>query len=86
MNEERGIRKVRIGEVVSNAGDKTIVVKVTRQFAHPIYKKFIHKSKKFHAHDENNECGKGDIVKIQETRPYSKMKCWRLVEIVEKAR
>ena len=54
MNEERGIRKVRIGEVISNAGDKTIVVKVTRQFAHPIYKKFIHKSKKFHAQDENN--------------------------------
>lgn len=86
MNAERGIRRVRIGEVVSNAGDKTIVVKVVRQFAHPIYKKFVHKSKKFHAHDEKNECGKGDVVKIQETRPYSKLKCWRLVEIVEKAR
>lgn len=86
MNEERGIRKVRIGEVISAAGDKTIVVRVDRQFPHPIYKKFIHKSKKFHAHDEENSCGKGDIVKIQETRPYSKLKCWRLVEIVEKAR
>ena len=86
MNEERGIRKVRIGEVISNAGDKTIVVKVTRQFAHPIYKKFIHKSKKFHAHDENNECKVGDTVKVMETRPLSKDKRWRLVEIMEKAK
>lgn len=86
MSEERGIRKIKIGVVVSNKMDKTVVVKVTRHFAHPLYKKIIQKTKQFHAHDENNECGIGDTVRIQETRPYSATKRWRVVDIVEKAR
>ena len=86
MSEVRGQRKVRTGRVISNAMDKTVVVSVTRQFAHPIYKKIIKRTKKFHAHDEENVCNVNDIVRIQECRPFSATKCWRVVEVVEKAK
>ena len=87
MTEEiRNSRKVRQGVVVSAANDKTIVVKVEERKPHPIYCKMMTTSKKFHAHDENNECGVGDTVSIMETRPLSKQKRWRLVEIIEKAK
>ncbi|MCI7505806.1 MAG: 30S ribosomal protein S17 [Eggerthellaceae bacterium] len=86
MSEERNSRKVRQGIVVSAAGEKTIVVKVTDRKPHPIYGKMITSSKKFHAHDENNEAGVGDVVRIMETRPLSKTKRWRLVNIIEKAK
>ncbi|MDO5295053.1 MAG: 30S ribosomal protein S17 [bacterium] len=86
MSEVRGQRKVRIGRVISNKMDKTVVVSVVRQFPHPIYKKIIKRTRKFHAHDENNECNVNDIVRIQETRPLSATKTWRVVEIVEKAK
>jgi small subunit ribosomal protein S17 len=82
----RGNRKVRIGRVVSDKMDKTIVVAVETFVAHPIYKKQIKRTTKFKAHDENNECRIGDIVKIMETRPLSKDKRWRLAEIIEKAK
>ncbi len=83
---ERGNRKVRIGKVVSDKMDKTIVVATERLVAHPLYKKRIKITKKFKAHDEENQCQIGDTVKIMETRPLSKEKCWRLVEILEKAK
>ena len=83
---ERNLRKERIGVVVSNKMNKSIVVKVERKVKHPLYGKFVKKSTKFMAHDENNECNIGDMVRIMETRPLSKNKCWRLVEIVEKAK
>ncbi len=83
---ERGRRKVRIGKVVSDKMDKTIVVAVETLVTHPLYKKQIRRTTKFKAHDENNECKIGDIVKIMETRPLSKEKRWRLVEIIEKAK
>lgn len=83
---ERKLRKTRTGIVTSNKMEKTITVSVERKLRHPIYGKFVKKSKKFHAHDEKNECGPGDMVKIMETRPISKTKRWRLVEIVEKAK
>ena len=86
MTEERNLRKVRQGVVVSDANDKTIVVAVKERKPHPIYKKMITSTKKFHAHDENNEAGVGDTVQIMETRPLSKMKRWRLLKIVEKAK
>ena len=86
MTEERNLRKVRQGVVVSDANDKTIVVAVEERKTHPIYKKMITSTKKFHAHDENNEAGVGDTVQIMETRPLSKMKRWRLLKIVEKAK
>lgn len=86
MSEERNSRKVRQGIVVSAAGEKTIVVKVTDRKPHPVYGKMITSSKKFHAHDENNEAGVGDVVRIMETRPLSKTKRWRLVNIIEKAK
>ncbi len=86
MKTQRGLRKVRIGKVVSNKMDKTITVAVERRFKHPIYGKFVKKTVKFKAHDENNTCSEGDIVKIMETRPLSKTKRWRLVEIVEKVK
>ena len=86
MTEERNLRKVRQGVVVSDANDKTIVVAVEERKPHPIYKKMITSTKKFHAHDENNEAGVGDTVTIMETRPLSKMKRWRLLDIVEKAK
>ncbi len=86
MTEERNLRKVRQGVVVSDVNDKTIVVAVEERKPHPVYGKMITSTKKFHAHDENNEAGIGDTVQIMETRPLSKMKRWRLVKIVEKAK
>ena len=86
MSEERNTRKVRQGVVVSAANDKTIVVSVAERKPHPVYKKMINSTKKLHAHDENNEAGVGDTVTIMETRPLSKMKRWRLLDIVEKAK
>ena len=83
---ERGFRKVRIGEVVSDKMDKTIVVKIEDSVKHPLYKKIIKRSIKLKAHDEKNECGIGDRVEIMETRPLSKDKRWRLTRIVEKAK
>lgn len=83
---ERNLRKERTGIILSNKMDKSIVVLVTRNVKHPIYGKFVKKSSKFIAHDEKNECNIGDIVRIMETRPLSKNKCWRLVEIVERAK
>ena len=82
----RNTRKVRQGVVVSAAGDKTIVVQIKERKPHPVYGKMMRSTKKFHAHDENNECGVSDTVSIMETRPLSKMKRWRLVEIIEKAK
>lgn len=84
--EERNLRKTRVGVVVSNSMDKTVTVAVVTKVKHPLYKKYITQTKKFKAHDENNECNVGDKVKIAETRPLSKTKCWRLVEIIEKAK
>lgn len=84
--EERNLRKERVGVVVSNKGDKTITVAVKWKEKHPIYGKFVNKTKKFYAHDEKNECGIGDTVRLMETRPLSKTKRWRLVEIIEKAK
>ncbi|MEF2593608.1 MAG: 30S ribosomal protein S17 [Eggerthellaceae bacterium] len=86
MSENRNSRKVRQGVVVSAVNDKTIVVSVESRKPHPVYKKMISTTKKFHAHDENNEAGVGDTVQIMETRPMSKLKRWRLVKIVEKAK
>ena len=83
---ERKVRKSRTGLVTSDKMDKTIVVAVERKVKHPIYGKFLKKTTKFHAHDEQNQCGIGDTVRIMETRPLSKTKCWRLVEIIEKAK
>ncbi len=83
---ERNLRKTRTGVVHSSKMDKTITVAVERKVKHPLYGKFLKKTTRFHAHDEKNECGVGDIVKIMETRPLSKTKRWRLVEIVEKAK
>lgn len=84
--ESRNLRKERVGQVVSNKMTKSITVAVNRKEKHPIYGKFVNKTTKFTAHDENNECGIGDTVRIMETRPLSKNKRWRLVEIVEKAK
>jgi small subunit ribosomal protein S17 len=86
MSDDRNRRKLRQGVVVSTAGEKTCVVKVEERKKHPLYGKMITQSKKFHAHDENNDCGVGDTVTIMETRPLSKLKHWRLLEIVEKAK
>ena len=83
---ERNLRKERIGVVVSNKMDKSIVILVERKVKHPKYGKFVKKSTKFMAHDEKNEAGIGDTVRIMETRPLSKNKCWRMVEIIEKAK
>ncbi len=85
-SSERRFRKSRIGIVSSDKMDKTITVTVLRRLKHPIYGKFVKKSKKFHAHDEENTAGVGDTVRIMETRPLSKTKRWRLVEIIEKAK
>ena len=84
--EERNLRKTRVGKVVSDKMDKTITVAIEDHVKHPLYKKIIKETKKFKAHDENNECRIGDRVKIMETRPLSKDKRWRLVEIIEKAK
>ena len=86
MSAERNLRKERIGLVVSNKMDKYITVAVQRKLKHPMYGKFIGKTSKFMAHDEKNECGIGDTVKIMETRPLSKQKRWRLLEIIERAK
>lgn len=83
---QRKERKERVGTVTSNKMDKTITVKIERKKIHPLYGKFVNQTKKFHAHDENNECNIGDLVRISETRPLSKLKRWRLVEIIEKAK
>jgi small subunit ribosomal protein S17 len=83
---ERNLRKERIGKVVSNKMQKSITVAVDRKVKHPIYGKFVHKTTKFMAHDEKNKAGIGDTVRISETRPLSKSKRWRLVEIIEKAK
>ncbi len=82
----RNLRKDRIGIVTSDRMDKTVTVKVERKVKHPIYGKFLKKSKSFHAHDEKNDCGIGDTVRIMEIRPMSKTKNWRLVEILERAK
>lgn len=84
--EERNLRKTRVGKVISDKMDKTIVVAVEDNVKHPLYKKIVKRTYKLKAHDENNECGIGDRVKVMETRPLSKDKRWRLVEIIEKAR
>ena len=83
---ERNLRKTRIGLVTGNKMDKTVTVSVERRVKHPIYGKFVKKTTKFHAHDEKNECTVGDLVRIMETRPLSKTKRWRLVEVLEKAK
>jgi len=84
--EERNLRKVRTGKVVSDKMDKTIVVAVVDNVKHPLYNKIVKRTYKLKAHDENNECGIGDRVRVMETRPLSKDKRWRLVEIIEKAK
>ena len=84
MAEERNVRKVRVGKVVSDKMNKTVVVAVERKVQHELYKKGMKQTIKFKAHDENNECQIGDTVKIVETRPLSKDKCWRVVEILER--
>ncbi|TVQ16009.1 MAG: 30S ribosomal protein S17 [Bacteroidetes bacterium] len=84
--ETRTSRKERVGVVTSNKMEKSIVIKVLRRVKHPKYGKFVKKSSKFMAHDEKNECTIGDTVRIMETRPLSKYKCWRLVEILERAK
>lgn len=86
MSIERKIRKSRIGLVTSDKMDKTITVAVERKVKHPLYGKFLKNTSTFHAHDEKNECGIGDTVRIMETRPLSKTKRWRLVEVIEKAK
>jgi small subunit ribosomal protein S17 len=83
---ERNLRKERVGVVVSNKMDKSIVVAVKRKVKHPIYGKFINKTKKLMVHDEENSCNIGDTVRISETRPLSKNKAWRLIEIIERAK
>ena len=83
---ERNLRKTRVGTVTSNKMTKTITVAVERKVKHPIYGKFVKKTTKFHAHDEKDECTIGDVVKIMETRPLSKTKRWRLLEVIEKAK
>ena len=83
---ERNLRKTRVGKVVSDKMDKTIVVAVVDNVEHPLYKKIVKRTYKLKAHDENNECGIGDTVRVMETRPLSKDKRWRMVEIVEKAK
>lgn len=84
--EERNLRKTRVGVVVSDKMDKTIVVAVKDNVRHPLYKKIIKRTYKLKAHDENNDCKKGDTVRVMETRPLSKEKRWRLVEIMERAK
>lgn len=86
MTERRGLRKTKTGKVVSDKMDKTIVVIIETSVKHPLYKKIIKRTLRLKAHDENNECVIGDKVKVMETRPLSKDKRWRLVEIVEKAK
>ena len=84
--EKRNLRKERIGVVTSNKMEKSIVVSVVKRVKHPMYGKFVLQTKKFVAHDEKNDCNIGDTVRIMETRPLSKTKCWRLVEVIERAK
>ena len=86
MTEERTLRKVRVGMVVSDKMDKTVVIAIEDNVKHPVYGKIIKRTLKVHAHDENNECGVGDKVRIMETRPLSKTKRWRVVEVIEKSK
>jgi small subunit ribosomal protein S17 len=86
MENKRNLRKERIGVVVSNKMDKSIVIAVKRKVKHPIYGKFVNKTTKLHAHDEENTCNIGDTVRVMETRPISKSKSWRLVEIIERVK
>ena len=86
MENIRNLRKERVGVVVSNKMDKSIVIAVKRKVKHPIYGKFVNKTTKLHAHDEENTCNIGDTVKVAETRPISKTKSWRLVEIIERVK
>ena len=86
MTEERTLRKVRVGMVVSDKMDKTVVIAIEDNVKHPVYGKIIKRTLKVHAHDETNTCGIGDKVRIMETRPLSKTKRWRVVEIIEKAK
>jgi len=86
MEIKRNLRKERIGEVVSNKMNKTAVIAVKTKMKHPMYGKFVNKTSKFYVHDEENTCGVGDVVRIMETRPLSKTKKWRLVEIIERAK
>ena len=86
MTEARALRKTRVGMVVSDKMDKTIVVAIEDNVKHPVYGKIIKRTLKVHAHDESNECGVGDKVRIMETRPLSKTKRWRVVEVIEKAK
>ena len=83
---ERNLRKSRVGLATSDKMDKTVVIEIRERVKHPLYGKIVNRTKKFKAHDENNECGIGDTVRIVETRPLSKDKCWRVVEIIEKAK
>ena len=85
MSETNAVERVLTGRVVSNSRDKTIAVLVERKVRHPIYKKYIKRSTKVHAHDEKNECGLGDVVRVSESKPFSKTKNWALVEVVEKS-
>ncbi|MGE4570137.1 MAG: 30S ribosomal protein S17 [Gammaproteobacteria bacterium] len=85
MSESNSVERVLTGTVVSASRDKTIAVLVERKVRHPIYKKYIKRSTKVHAHDENNECGLGDVVRVSESKPFSKTKNWALLEIVEKS-
>ena len=86
MEEKRNLRKERVGVVTSDKMDKSIVVAQVTRVKQPLYGKFVLKTKKFHAHEENKDCNIGDTVRISETRPLSKTKCWRLVEIIERAK
>ena len=85
MSETNAVERVLTGKVVSNSRDKTIAVLVERKVRHPIYKKYIKRNTKVHAHDEKNECGLGDVVRVSESKPFSKTKNWALVEVVEKS-
>ena len=86
MSENRGMRKTRVGVVVSDKMDKTVVISIKDRVQHPLYKKIVNRTVKIKAHDENNQCGVGDKVLVMETRPLSKDKRWRVVEIIEKAK
>ena len=85
MSDSNSVERALTGKVISSSRDKTIAVLVERRVRHPIYKKYIKRSTKVHAHDENNECGLGDVVRVTESKPFSKTKSWALVEIVEKS-
>ncbi len=85
-NTERNLRAVRIGQVISSKMDKTVVIKISRRFPHPLYKRIITRTSKLVAHDADNECREGDVVKVMSIRPLSKTKRWRVAEVLEKAK